>query len=209
MIKLKAYIKKRGFSVIELLFAITITTLIVMVVTLFARNVLSLNSSAQASMTAILEGRSILRTMVSELRSASPSAQGAYTIDTAGTSTLIFFADVNSDGIADRIRYFLDSGTRSVKRGIVLASGSPPGYVLSSETISTLMNDVSNGVAVSLFEYYDENYAGTSSPLALPVNIASIRLVKITVQIEKDQNRSPELTTLTSQATLRNLKDNQ
>lgn len=200
--------KNNGFSIVEFLFAIAIATVIVFVITLFAKNIISLNASAQSSMTAMLEGRKILSVMVAELRSAIPSALGSYPIESLSTSTIIFFADVNADEVADRVRYFIDPATKSVRRGVVLAGGEPPSYNLGAETFSTLVTDLSNGTSTALLDYYNGNYTGTSSPLSLPVSILAVRLVKITIKIERDPNRAPELMTLSSQAVLRNLKDN-
>lgn len=200
--------RKTGFSVVEFLLAVVIATIVGFVITIFAKNIISLNSSAQSSMTAMLEGRKILSVMVAELRSTIPSALGSYPIESVSTSTIVFFADVDFDDVADRIRFFLDQNTRSVKRGVTIASGNPPAYNPGQETISTLITDISNGTSTPLFEYYDGNYGGTSTPLSLPINIQAARLVKITIKIERDVNRAPELTILTSQAALRNLKDN-
>jgi len=199
--------KNTGFSIIEFIFAVVIASIIGFVITTFAKDILSLNSSAQSSMTAMLEGRKILSVMVTELRSTIPSALGSYPIESVATSTVVFFADVNSDDVADRVRYFLDPVTLSVKRGVILASGSPPAYT-EQESFSTLITDISNGASTPLFDYYDGNYTGSSLPLSMPVNILDVRLVKITIKIERDPNRAPELTILTSQAALRNLKDN-
>jgi len=116
-------------------------------------------------MTAMLESRKILSTMVTELRSTVPSALGSYPIESVATSSIVFFADVNADDVSDRIRYFVDPITRTVKRGVILATGEPPAYT-AGETFSTLVNDVANDTSTPLFDYYDGNYAGASSPLS-------------------------------------------
>ncbi len=200
--------KNAGFSLIEFIFAVVIAVIVIIVITLFAKDILTINYSAQSSMTANLEGRKILSVMVSELRSAIPSALGAYPIESVATSSVVFFADVNSDDVADRVHYYINNVNRSVERGVVLATDAPPGYNLAQETISTLVTDISNGTSTPLFDYYNGNYAGTSTPLSMPVNIQLIRLVKMTIKVERDPGRAPDLTTITSQATLRNLKDN-
>lgn len=199
---------QKGFSFLEFVLAISMALIVIFIVTLFAKDMLAFNSSAQASLSAQLESRKILKSLVSQLRSASPSAVGAYSIETAATNTIIFFADVNEDGDADRVRFFLDHPSRTIQRGIVLASGAPPSYNLGSETLTTMINDVSNGTSTALFTYYDTYYAGTSSPLALPINITLIRMVGVTVHIDDDPTRMPATLIFTSKASLRNLKDN-
>lgn len=199
--------KTRGYSLVEFLMSMAMATIILVVVTAFARNIFSLNLSSQASLGAQVESRKILNQMVGELRSASPSALGAYAIESAATSTITFFSDVNGDDTADKIRYYIDTGSRSIRRGVTLASGSPSAYTLS-ETVTTLMSDISNGTSTPLFDYYDGNHTGTSTALSLPVNLSQVRLIKVTVKIDKDNNRSPVTMTFTSGASLRNLKDN-
>jgi len=197
---------KRAFTLVEMMFAISIALVLGFLISNFAKNIINFNASSQASMTAQLEGRSILNTMVTELRSTAPSAQGSYAIESASTSSIVFFYDVNGDNATDRIRYFIDTPSRTLKRGLTLASGAPPGYTGSTETFTTLISDISNG-STPMFDYYDKNFTGTSSPLTMPVSISDIRLVKVTAKIEHDPNRSPSVLTVSSLATLRNLRD--
>ncbi len=187
--------------------AISIGVVILVAVTYFVRNIFIFNLSSQASLTAQIESRKILKNMVAELRSASPSALGAYAIESAATSSIIFFADVNGDDNADRVHFYIDLPTRTIKRGIVLASGAPPSYNLGSETVTTLMSDISNATSAPLFEYFDENYTGITAPLTYPLDLSSIRMVRVTAKIDKDI-RSPLTLTFISSALLRNLKEN-
>jgi hypothetical protein len=62
----------------------------------------------------------------------------------------------------------------------------------------------------SIFEYYDSNYDGTASSSALifPVAPIEVRLVKITLDIDSDPNKPPEPFTVTTQVSIRNIKDN-
>jgi hypothetical protein len=204
---MKNYETKRGFSVIEFLFAIVLASIVGFVVILFAKDIITLNASSQASITAVLEGRKVISVMVKELRSAMPSALGSYPIESTATSSVVFFTDVNGDDVSDRIRFFLDPATRSMMRGVILASGSPPAYT-SAETFSTLVSDVANSTSTPIFEYYDGNYNGGTPPLTHPINITDVRLIKLVVVVDEDVNRTPPPITMTSQAMLRNLKDN-
>lgn len=198
----------KGFTLLEILIAMFILSLIVMATGTFARNVIIYNTAGQNSLTAQLEGRRVLRTMVSELRTSVPSALGAYPIETAATNTIIFFTDLDEDGLPERIRYFLDSVTRAVKRGVVSPSGFPLVYNLGSESVTTLISSVVNSTSTPMFDYYSAVYAGTTTAMALPINIASVRLVRMNVLIDKDQNRSPNTIYLISSVMFRNLKDN-
>lgn len=203
------YSSQKGITIVELIVSIAIAGMIVLGITSLARFIIRFNATAQSDLTAMMESRSILRVMVAELRSAIPSAQGAYPIESAGNNSIVFFADVNGDDIADRINYFLDPGTSSIKRGVVYATGSPPSYNLTSEKFSTLISGVLNDANFPVFKYYDGNYDGTTPSPPLPVSIQDIRLVKINITVNRHPNKNPpEIFTTSSNATLRNLKDN-
>jgi len=194
----------RGFSLMEILIVMGVLVFISVVVANFQTNVINFNISTQNSLTAQTDGRRVVKTIVAELRNVSPSALGSYPIEAAGTSTLIFYSDADKDGQRERIRYFLNN--RTLQKGVIKPSGNPVGYT-GAETVTTLVSDLANNPG-PIFEYYDTSYSGTSLPLTQPVNILNVRLVKITVYIDKDPNRSPATIIFTSQVTLRNLKDN-
>ena len=90
---------------------------------------------------------------------------------------------------------------------MIKPSGTPLTYDPSNEEVVILVRDMNNGPD-PIFEYFDSNYNGESAPLLQPVQITQIRLVRITVKIEKDPNRSLGPVIATSQVFLRNLKDN-
>lgn len=188
--------------------AMAVALVIVVAITTFLKNTFIINSSAQASLSAQLESRSILRKMVAEFREMNESETGAYAIESASTSTITFYVEVTGDSNTDRVRYYLDSADGALRRGLVVASGNPPSYNLGAETFTTIVNDISNSTSTPLFEYYDGNYAGTSSPLSYPLTFSQIRLIKINIKIDKDSNRAPTTTEFTTQTTLRNIKDN-
>lgn len=194
-----------GFSVIEALVGIFIFTLIGLAVYSFQRDVFSLNRIISGSLIAQDEARRALKSMSAEIRTASPSSLGAYPLVQTATSSFIFYSNIDSDSFKEQVRYFLDGTT--LKKGIVKPSGSPLTYNLANETISELIHDVANA-DMPVFYYYDKNYDGTTQPLAEPIEVVAVRLVKITVVIDKDQQQPPAPTTLTTQISMRNLKDN-
>lgn len=192
-----------GFSLLEILFALGTFTLIIGVITLFSRNIWIYNSFLKNSLDNLSFGRQIIRTMATEIRTASIAETGAYTISQASDTSFTFYTNIDNDRQKERIRYFLENG--SLKKGVIQPSGSPLGYDSGSETVSTLVDNVTN---TPIFNFYDDSYDGTSAALSSPINISEIRLVKITVVIEKDPNRPPGPATFTTQVSMRNLKDN-
>lgn len=200
---------QKGFTLVELVVVIGILGLIMIGVTDFQRNVITFNKYADDSLSSAQDARTSLKIMVKELRTASPSSNGAYAIAQAATSTMTFFSDTDGDGLKEQIRYFIATTTPpTLKRGSIKPTGSPATYSSNNETFSILAYNMKNGTSTALFEYYDNGYAGTSSPLTQPVTVTAIRLVKINLMIDADPNKSPAVRTYTSQVSLRNLKDN-
>lgn len=192
-----------GFTLVETLFGLSIFILIVLLMTFFSRNVWIYNSFISGGLVETDAGRQVLKTVTSEIRTASSANTGAYVIAVANPSSFIFYSDIDNDGLKERVRYFL-SGT-SFQKGVIKPTGSPLTYNVANEKISTLIDKLTNSI---LFEYYDRNYDGTGSPLPSPISIPDIRLVKITIIIDKDPNRPPAAMTFSTQVSIRNLKDN-
>lgn len=196
----------QGFSLAEILISVFIISLITITVNTFAKDVFSLNYFLQGSLNAQIDSRHVVKIMVTELREAGPSALGAYAIAAASSTAVTFYTDVDNDGLRDKIRYFV-SGT-DLKRGVIAPTGSPLSYVAGNEKLSTIISGFVSSTTLPLFQYYPSSYSGTSSPLTSPINIPSVRLVKITVIIDKDPNKSPVKIVTSSQVSIRNLKDN-
>ena len=195
-----------GFTIIEVIISVFILSLIVVSAATFQRDVFSLNFFLQGSLNAQLDARHVVKIMVAELRKASPSALGAYPIALASSTAITFYSDVDSDGVKDRVRYFLSGST--IKRGVLAPSGSPLAYVDANEELTILISGFVSSSTLPLFQYYGATYTGASPPLSLPVDTSSVRLVKITVIIDTDPVHSPAPIMVTSQVNLRNLKDN-
>lgn len=164
------------------------------------------NRFSSDSLNTLHDARTIVSTMVKELRSASPGNTGAFTIVQAATNTLTFFSDTDGDSLKEQIRYYL--ATTTLKKGVIKPTGNPLSYNSNNETFSYLAYNIRNSSTTPLFEYFDTNYMGTSSPLTQPVITTNVRLIKINLMIDVDPNRAPVIKTYTSQVSIRNLKDN-
>jgi len=196
---------KSGFTIIEILVSIFILTLIGLAVSSFVKDIFSLNRITSDSLTAQDETRRALKTMSAEIRTASPSSLGAYALAQSAMSSFTFYSNVDDDSFKERVRYFLDGTT--LKKGIIKPSGTPLTYNPADEAVSELIHGVANATT-SIFSYYDKNYDGTNQALIEPIDIATVRLVKITIVTDKDPQTPPGPMTLTTQISIRNLKDN-
>ena len=203
MNKFKAH--SRGASIIEFLIVIGILSLVSLGIFDFGRNLFTFSTVIRNGLSAQQDARKLVRTMVTELRTSSISSSGAYPIYEAATSSIGFFSDIDGDGLKEEVRYYLSNGF--LLKAVRVPSGAPPTYS-GSASVSTLVVDMRNGTNTPIFSYYDTNYDGTSAPLSLPINIPAVRLIRITLFVDKDPYRSPIPVSVTTQVSLRNLKDN-
>lgn len=196
-------VKQSGVTFVELMIGVALLVGLMIAIGTFMTQTYELRETSYASLTVADEARKLLRPMTNEIRSAVPSSLGAYALESVGTSEIVFFSDSDQDGLAERIRYYLDSG--NLVRGEIIPTGTPLQYVSGNETTQTLIRDVTS----LTFTYFDENYDGTSDPLSSPFAISEVRLVRIGVAIDNDPSRDPSpLAVLETEVSIRNLKGN-
>ncbi len=198
----------RGFSLLETLVALGIFGLIIVSVSELLLTSFRTKEIVFEQLLTQNEGRKVVQDVVNELRSASASSIGSYALETAGTSTLIFYTNLDTDSYRERVRYFL-VGT-VLKKGVIKPSGNPLSYNSSNEVITEAVHSIMAATPTPLFTYYDQSYNGTTSisPLAQPVNTSQVRLVGIQLTLEKKPNVSPTPFTIQAKAEIRNLKSN-
>jgi len=186
---------KCGFTLLEMLFVVSIAVILGLAISNFGADIFKQNYNFSKQLVADNEAKLTLTRIVTELRRAQPASTGAYAIESVSSTSLIFFSDINNDGARERLRYFVSG--HSFKRGVIVPTGQPFVYQLANESLSTVITDLGTS-SPSIFTYYNSSYDGTVSTTALaePVEIKNVRLIKI------------ELLHLSSQAMLRNLKDN-
>ena len=148
----------------------------------------------------------ILKTMLIELRSMALSANGVYPLVTAGTSTITFYSSPVSTTTIEQITYALKGTT--LYRGVIMPSGTPAIYNPATQSTTTILTDIYNATSSPIFQYYDQNYTGTSSPLTQPINVSAVTLIKVSATLDVDPKLSPTPRTYSVQASLRNLKTN-
>lgn len=205
-LKNKISTRSRGITLVEMVVAMSIFSVVGVIVAMFGRDIFSFNSFIQSDLNAQFEGRRAVVRMISEMREMSQSSLGAYPIATAGTSTLVFFSDIDADSVKEQVRYYIQG--QQIIRGVIEPVGNPPVYNVGSMLTRTVISDIGNGTSTPLFQYYDTGYAGTTTPLATPVDISSIRLIQINALVDSVSSRGNSQLMITSQVTPRNLKDN-
>ncbi|MFH0755529.1 MAG: prepilin-type N-terminal cleavage/methylation domain-containing protein [bacterium] len=197
----------KGFTLIETIITIFIFTILALGTSTLIKDIFINTNQEQLSLNNIDRARVIAFNFTNELRSASVGVDGSYPITQASTSQIIFNSSYgDSAGIVNRIRYFISG--KELKKGVIVPSGNL--YNQSSEIIKTIGTGINNeNENIPLFYYYDNNYDGNSSPLEQPVNINSIKYVKINMIILKQSSRNSTSTfIINTGSSIRNLKTN-
>ncbi len=196
----------RGITLVELIIVIGILGGVVGLVASFQSGVFKMNRLFGNGIDVSFEGNRVVKDLAQTIRPLTQSARGAFPVEIAATSTFAFFSDVDRDGVAERVRYYLASTT--LKKGVTEPTGNPAVYNPVNEVSIELAHYVRNSATTSIFSYYDRNYMGTTTPLTYPITMSAVRHVRVLLILDKD-NDSPPPFTVTTGVTFRNLKDNQ
>ncbi|MDP1689008.1 MAG: prepilin-type N-terminal cleavage/methylation domain-containing protein [bacterium] len=172
--------KSAGFTLLEIMMTIAIILIIFVALGSLITNFSYLSNFIFARVGSQSEMNDVFSRMINELRRATAASDGAYVIQSASTSSLVFFSDVIGDSNTERVRYYYESG--ALKRGLVVASGTPVVYDTSKETILILVKNITTASS-GIFSYYGAGSDVSSTPLTYPLNISDIRVIKINISI--------------------------
>jgi len=166
----------KGFTLLETLTVIFILGFIAGLFIVFIINLFNYNVFFVFNLGGTRDVDLTLNNIMKELRSMIPSDNGVYPIEEAYQNKITFYSDIDGDGSAERIRYFLEGS--DLKRGVIKARQRQ--YYPEDEKIWTMIRNVSK------FEiyYYDSNYTGNEDPLPFPVDVSKIRVIKVNVAIK-------------------------
>lgn len=198
---------KRGVTIIELVVVLFVLSLVAAGVLAFQRNIFSTSRVLQTSLRNESAVRTVFKNFTSEVRSALPAWNGASIIEIASTSTLVFYATIDTDKYTERIRYQLVGTT--LQKGVTKFNLSTGAYDLPEST-STVVSGINIVPFGKLFSFYDKSYDGTSgyAPLPSPVDIARVRLVQFDLPLAPLGTSASSTKVSTVKVTFRNLKDN-
>ena len=190
----------RGLTMIESaiwisILSVTLISLMTSILYFYRTNKYAIQQSS-----AVSSAQSGIERMVRTIREASYSSQGAFPIVSIGQNDFIFYADVDTDPLIEKIHYYI-SGTNLIQ-GTTDATGDPPVYTTAeiASAISDYVRNLSAGVVT--FRYYDTDGAEITNY----AQRANVRFVRVNVVVNVDQNKLPNQLNLSSSAALRNLK---
>jgi prepilin-type N-terminal cleavage/methylation domain-containing protein len=198
----------KGMTLIEVLIAMSITVIIMQgFTTMFLRAWQSNKFTLEMGLASSAAQRAVNKIGV-ELRGVQQAAHGTYPIISATASELIVYTDIEDDGVVERVRYYIDTTNKQLKVGIrdPDTTVQPPTYAAGDGLTRILAyNVVNTSSAQPLFAYYADNYPTVTSPIASPVDVSKIQLIRVQVFVNIDPNQAPNNIILQSFVDLRNL----
>lgn len=197
---------KKGFTMLELLVALGIFSLIIVSVAWLVIHGFRYNAVIWEQLKTQSDGRRVLRETVDVVRKAEQSSIGSYPIANAGAYDLIVYSNIDFDSYREKVRFWLDGTT--LKRNTVKPSGSPLSYSGAGQTVELAHDAVNIAKGEAVFSYFDENYTGVEAPMAQPVDTTKIRIIRVRLELEKDPTETPKPLRVESTVQVRNLKTN-
>ncbi|MBI2439527.1 MAG: hypothetical protein HYV45_02925 [Candidatus Moranbacteria bacterium] len=147
--------------------------------------------------------------VVATLRSVRQADNGDFPVESGDDFDLKVYIDIDDDGVVERVHYFLDLANDQFKMGVTNPTGaSPVSYPASDDTVTVLANFIVNENSDPVFYFYNENYPGdtVNNPLATPVAVESVRLIRVHLLVNIDPVHAPNNINIESFADLRNLE---
>ena len=192
--------RMRGMTLIEVLVVVAIMGTAGLALSSAIQYFYRSNAFLLEQTAALDNARRGVREAVVAIREASYGDDGSYPIEAAATSSLTFYSDFDKDNSVEKERYTLINGT--LYRVVTNSGGSPPGYAGQPVSTSTIAAYVSNGT-VPIFTYFDSSGTQLS---ATSTDESAIASVTITLMVDLNPARAPNIFTLSEMATLRNLR---
>lgn len=189
-----------GMTFIEVLVSIAVFVFAILAIVSSILYFYRTNTYAIEQASAVSSAQRSIESVVKAMREAAYASNGAYPIVSLGPNDFTFYADIDSDPLIERVRYYLQ-GT-SLYRDVTDPSGDPPVYGAAQTTsvISETVRNLEQGI--TMFEYYDTSGALMNNY----AQIANVRFIAMNIVVNVDPNRLPNQLTLRSTAALRNLK---
>jgi prepilin-type N-terminal cleavage/methylation domain-containing protein len=156
----------RGFSLIELLMSIAITTVITGAIVALMYSQIQLSATQNRNMLNQANVRDVVKFLVEEMQLAG-TADGSEPLITADSNAFSFYADIDADGVFDEIDYYLDEDNTLMRRYTTDSGGTP--FVAEDPLL--------NNVYYLGFVYYAQDDA-------VPTDLSEITSVEVRLQLD-------------------------
>lgn len=196
-----------GFTFLEMIVATAIVGMMITGLLAFERLLSDSQNFILISSQSFTEANVGVEAMVKELRNAKYADNGAYPLELADDQEIIFYANVDDELDAERVRYFLEDN--ELKKGVIKATGDTPEYLEENEDITLVIAYVQNQ-SNPIFYYYNGDWPGdtVNNPLPSPTRLVETKLMQVVLTINPRPVRPESQFTIKSFAQIRNLKTN-
>ncbi len=148
--------------------------------------------------------------IIIQLRGVQQADNGDYPLESGNDFDLIFYCDIDDDGVVEKVHYFLDLVNDQLKIGVSdpLAT-NPVTYPAGDDTVSVVANYVVNEATDPIFYYYNADYPSDAinNPLTTPAVIGSVQMVRVKLYVNINPVHAPDNINIESFVDLRNLHD--
>lgn len=144
--------------------------------------------------------------IVSDLRKLRQADNGSYPIASGDKFNLTVYLDIDNDGTTERVHYYLDNG--AFYRGVTdPVAGTPVSYPNGDQSVVRLADFISNTASDPVFFYYNRDYPSDTvhNPLATPVAVQNVQLIKVHLLVNIDPVHAPNNINVESFVELRNI----
>jgi hypothetical protein len=146
--------------------------------------------------------------IVIQLRAVQQADNGDYPIESADDFDLVFYCDVDDDGVVERVHYYLDQVNDQLNMGVSNPiAGNPVTYPNSDDEVTVVTSYVVNESDNPIFYYYNDNYPGdtVNNPLSTPTNVGNIQMIRVHLYVNINPVHAPDNINIESFVDLRNL----
>lgn len=187
---------KKGFTLYELIVVIAVLSILTLLIsTVIVRSLQTYRFTRESA--------NYQEDAARVLRDFEKSGRGATLVLDSSASSFVFYVYMPGDDYPapSKVRYFLDGG--NIKRGEIKPSGIGPvfSYPDNAESMKVIARNVVN---TEIFSYYNDS----SELIDDPAPIDAVRMVKISVTIDKNVKMPPASYSEETSISLRNVKTN-
>lgn len=206
--KNKKIFSKKGMTLVEAIVAIALFVLGVQAtVLIFSRTIKSKAYALEMGRSSLILSRS-MGDLTRYIRRARQSDNGSYPIVNADANDLVLYSDYDKDGKTEKLHiYLLD---KKVYLAVRRPSATfPVTYASGYETPIQLADHIINSPTDAMFSYYNADYPQdtVNNPAHTPADVSEIRLIKMFLKINIDENRAPDNIQQETFIEVRNLND--
>ncbi len=192
-----------GFTLLEILVVMGILFGIMYVVVTFGLNVATFGGFLGENLNSAQELQQTFKVIKTEIRSMGPANTGGYPIESANSTSFIFYSDIDGDGLFERVRYYLEGNI--FKKGVIKPTGNPLSYLPANEQTKEVVHNIITNPP-PIFSYYAKDVDGSGAALTVPINPSIIRLLKIDLSADNNPQQLPGPASLKIFITVRNFR---